>query len=42
MIFDCNNGDMEVWRHLSDITELVVDESSALQLLMRFSTRSTT
>ena len=33
---------MEVWRHLSDITELVVDESSALQLLMRFSTRSTT
>ena len=29
MIFDCNNGDMEVWRHLSDITENVVDESSA-------------
>ena len=28
IIFDRNNGDMEVWRHLSDITKHVVDESS--------------
>ena len=29
MIFDRNNGDKEVWRRLSDVSEHVVDKSSA-------------